>query len=977
MEFLDFERIPVKPFIGDKFRFQILTWHAEDEENEETDELNYKIYMFGCTENGENVCIAVNDYTPYFYIKVPENLQTVWDSFHTRELDRNLRTRFGDNIKKIELQYKINIKGFTNFKKEKYIKLIFINEKTYKNAKYYFRPIKKDTKKVDINKLPRYVKIDKDPLEFQIFEHGVEPYFRFCHRKDIQMAGWVEISSDALKVPNEFVSLCQYEFESPWAKINPCDEIQQSKLSPFIVASFDIECVPQNRKSFPDADNPEDIIFQIGTTFYREGSDKYLKHVLTIGSARDNYTSDPVDGVVVETFKTERQLLLKWLKIIKDISPDIITGYNIYNFDWTYISKRCRILKCENELSMLSRLVSTPAKMENIRFESSAYGTNYWHFLRIPGITNIDLHKIIKRDHKLESYKLTDVAHHFNGENKIDLTPEELFKTIDGSAKDIAKAVEYNAKDTELVAKLLQKLWILAKNISAANVSYIPLNYIEIKGQGIKIKSTTMHKCKKYDVLLPTADFNTDDCEDSFTGATVLDVNPGAYYKPISGLDFASLYPSIMISDNLCTSTIVYDKKYLNIPGLEYLKVDWTDNTGKECTATYVQNVKGILPQILEELWTERKKYKKMMKTAENKTTYNILNGIQLAIKVVMNSFYGILGASFGDLSERNIASTVTARGRGALQQAKHYVEKWYDCKVVYGDTDSIYVEFKTNKKGHEHFKEVFRISEEASKRISETFKAPMELEFEKIMYPFIIWNKKRYATVIWTNPVKYDYIDYKGISVTRRDFCLFVRDRASEILEKLLLHNIYKFDFDNQTDNINLAKNHAETIITKLLAGQVPIKELYISRSLRDGYKNQNIPHVALCRKMRERDPNNVPQIGDRVKYVFVQTGGPAKTQAEKVEDPDYVLKNGIPLDYYYYYEHQLKSTIESVLSNLGIDLDKFFVEFETKYKPIFTKWANKYAKEHAEANGLSLDDFPHGMKIKKQDVVDKLKNV
>lgn len=976
MDLSSFERnsIDQDKYINDNtFKFQILTWHAEDEENDE-EELYYNIYMFGCTEDGYNVCIKIDDYTPYFYIKIPDNLQTIWNNFHTKELENNLRNRFKHNLKKIELQNKVNIKGFTNFKKEKYIKLVFNNEKTYKNARYYFRPLTKDTKKLDINKLPRLIKIDREPLEFKIFEHNIEPYFRFCHRKDIPMAGWVQIKKEHLNTPDEFVSICQLEFNVKWINVNPCDEQQQNKLSPFIVASFDIECVPGNRKSFPDPDKPEDIIFQIGTTFYRENSDKYVKHVVTIGSKKENYSCDPVEDTIVETFKTEKELLKRWLILIKNVSPDIITGYNIYNFDWSYINKRAKLLKCDSELSMLSRLVSAPAKMENIKFESSAYGTNYWHFIRIPGITNIDLHKIIKRDHKLESYKLNDVAFHFNKENKIDLSPEELFKCVDGTAKDIAKAVLYNAKDTELVASLLQKLWILAKNISAANVSYIPLNYLEIKGQGIKIKSTTMHKCKKFDTLLPTADYSQE-CEESFTGATVIPPEPGAYYEPVAGLDFASLYPSIMISDNLCLSTIVYDKKYLDLPGLTYLKVDWTDTTGKECSGIYVQNVKGIIPQILEELWEERKKYKKLMKSANNDTEYNILNGIQLAIKVVMNSFYGILGATFGDLSERNIASTVTARGREALQQAKHYAKKWYDCDIIYGDTDSIYVSFKTDKKGKEHFVECFKIAEEAAKRISDTFKKPMELEFEKIMYPFIIYNKKRYATVIWTKPDKYDYIDYKGISVTRRDFCAFVRDRASEILEKLLLNNIYEFDKDNKQENIKLAKTHAELIITKLLTGQVPIKELYISRALRDGYKNENIPHVALAKKMKNRDPNNVPQIGDRVKYVFIQTGKIEKTQSEKVEDPDYVIKNGIPLDYYYYYEHQLKSTIESVLSNLDLDLNTFFGEFESKYKPVFTKWANKYAKEHAENNGLTLEDFPKGMKIKKQDVIDKIK--
>lgn len=1299
------------------FKFQILTWHAQDEEApdaEDDEELEYKIYMFGCDEQGRNVCIQIKDYTPYFYVKVPEHLQKIWSTFQTKELETQLSKRFRKGFKKAELCNRINIKGFTNLKKDKYLKLIFSNEKSYKFAKYYFRPINKTTKRVDEQKLPRILKIDREPLEFKIFEHNIEPYFRFCHKKDIPMAGWVEIPTNKLTEPSEYLSLCQIEHHVSWKHVSACNEEQQNNVSPFMVASFDIECVSKNRKSFPDPANPDDVIFQIGTTFYREGSGKMLKHVLTIGSKKDNYKCDPVDDVLIEIFNNERDLLKRWLTLIKNTSPDIITGYNIYNFDWSYINKRAKITKCDQELQMLSRLVSVPAKMENIKFESSAYGTNYWHFVRIPGITNVDLHKIIKRDHKLESYKLNDVAFYFNGENKEDLSPEELFKCVDGSAKDMAKAVKYNAKDTELVASLMQKLWILTKNISAANVSYIPLNYLEIKGQGIKIKSVTLHKCKKYDVVVPTADFN-EECEDSFTGATVLEAKPGAYFDPIAGLDFASLYPSLMIANNLCPSTIVYEDKYLNLPDLEYFNVEWEDNNGKQCKAVYVQNVKGIIPSILEEFWGERKKYKKLMKGAKDKMTYNILNGIQLAIKVVMNSFYGILGASFGDLSERNIASTVTATGRAALKQAKYYAEKWYDCEVKYGDsvtgytpvyllignklvitqidkieslthnkwkkcadgekeyleltniytwsddgwtklerlirhrlhpskkiirvlthtgmvdvtddhslitnnneivspkeintntrllhkslptnptetnnistaeariygfffgdgscgtydcpsgvksawnlnnsdlsmlknykqlcsevypelewvimdtmkssgvyklapkgnkygelvqfinnyrnetyldkckiipskiinssleikeafleglydadgskkdgfiridqknqisaaqikwlldelgfntsintradkpnvfringcitkmrkpinqvkkidiipyvgyvydfttvnhhfsagvgnivvhnTDSIYVKFNTNKKGREHFEEVFKIADEAAKRISDTFKKPMELEFEKIMYPFIMYQKKRYATVIWTNPNKYDYIDYKGIAVTRRDFCGFVRDRASEILEKLLLHKIYEFDFENPQENIDLAFNHAADIINRLLTGRVPIKELFISRSLRDNYKNENIPHVALVKKMKERDPNNVPQIGDRVRYVFVQTDKPAKTQAEKVEDPDYVIRNGIPLDYYYYYEHQLKSTMESVLSNLGLDLDKFFGEYEKQYKPVFTKWGSKTAKELAETNGLTLEDFPKGSKVKKEDVLKKLK--
>ena len=113
MDLSCFERktIDQDTYINDKtFKFQVLTWHAEDEEDDE-EELSYKIYMFGCTEEGYNVCIKIDDYTPYFYIKIPDNLQHIWNNFHTKELENSLRTRFRNNLKKIELQHKVNIKA--------------------------------------------------------------------------------------------------------------------------------------------------------------------------------------------------------------------------------------------------------------------------------------------------------------------------------------------------------------------------------------------------------------------------------------------------------------------------------------------------------------------------------------------------------------------------------------------------------------------------------------------------------------------------------------------------------------------------------------------------------------------------------------------------------------------------------------------------------------------------------------------------
>jgi len=346
-----------------------------------------------------------------------------------------------------------------------------------------------------------------------------------------------------------------------------------------------------------------------------------------------------------------------------------------------------------------------------------------------------------------------------------------------------------------------------------------------------------------------------------------------------------------------------------------------------------------------------------------------VLNGVQLAIKVSMNSIYGFTGAKFGRLPNKRIAAAVTAEGRRMIAHSKECAEKWYDCEVVYGDTDSIYCKFKTKYTGQEHMNELFKIGPECAKRISDTFKKPIDLEFEKIMYPFILFSKKRYACLIWTNPDKYDAIDYKGIQVVRRDNCEYVKENSIQIFENILLNEkVLDYSFESVGQVIESSKEYAREKVRKLLNKEVPMKKLIVSKSLRGGYAfdskatcvdcekayyvigadgkknskiqdvdkfirsgqhcpgcqkktkfiqmNANIPHVALAREMKRRDPFNCPDIGDRVPYVFVCKGG--TRQFEKVEDPKYSIDHGIPIDYEYYFEHQFKSSIETIFDPL-----------------------------------------------------------
>ena len=225
---------------------------------------------------------------------------------------------------------------------------------------------------------------------------------------------------------------------------------------------------------------------------------------------------------------------------------------------------------------------------------------------------------IIKKEHKLESYKLNSVAEHFTGDKKDDLLPSDLFNYNTSTKDKIALVVKYCAQDTWLLIDLILKLRIITNMIGMANITMVPMQYIELRGQQIRVHTQIAYETKKEEYLIPAVDYKPKDDldeDEKFTGATVLDAKPGAHFEPIAGLDFASLYPSIMIAHNYDYATIVEDPEFDNLPGVEYFDMNWdeadTDADGIEIKRNvyvrFVQNRIGIMPKILERLWKERK----------------------------------------------------------------------------------------------------------------------------------------------------------------------------------------------------------------------------------------------------------------------------------------------------------------------------------------------------------------------------------
>ena len=309
------------------------------------------------------------------------------------------------------------------------------------------------------------------------------------------------------------------------------------------------------------------------------------------------------------------------------------------------------------------------------------------------------------------------------------------------------------------------------------------------------------------------------------------------------------------------------------------------------------------------------------MAAAEGTPMEAVYNGQQLAYKVSMNSIYGFTGASKGMLPLVAIASTVTMRGRQMIEETKNYVEQNFPgAKVRYGDTDSVMVEFDVQgRKGQEAIDYSWQLGEQAAEQCTRLFKAPNDLELEKVYCPYFLYSKKRYAAKMYegasnkdgspilkedgTRLVKFKKIDVKGLQVVRRDSCPYVRETLKKLLSMVL-----------ESSDPNPVILAAREAARDLMQGKVPMEKLLMSKQLAAEYKVPT-PHVAVRDKIRERAPGSEPQQGDRVAFVIVKGDG---KMYEKAEDPAWVHEKKIPLDYQYYFTNQFKKPVQDLLEPL-----------------------------------------------------------
>ncbi|GLT25096.1 hypothetical protein SLA2020_002480 [Shorea laevis] len=857
------------------------------------------IRVFGVTREGHSVCCHVHGFEPYFYISCPpgmgpDDISRFHQSLEGRMREANRNSRVPKFVRRVELVQKRSIMYYQQQKSQPFLKIVAALPTMVASCRGI---------------LDRGMHIDGLGMKsFMTYESNVLFALRFMIDCNIVGGNWIEIPAGKYKKTPKSLSSCQLEFDCLYSDLfSHAPEGEFSKMAPFRILSFDIECAGR-KGHFPEPTH--DPVIQVANLVTLQGEDQpFVRNVMTLKSC------SPIVGVDVMSFDSEREVFLAWRDFIREVDPDIIIGYNICKFDLPYLIERAQTLGIP-EFPILGRIRNSRVRVKDTMFSSRQYGTRESKDVTLEGRVQFDLLQAMQRDYKLSSYSLNSVSAHFLGEQKEDVHHSIISDLQNGNAETRRRLAVYCLKDAYLPQRLLDKLMFVYNYVEMARVTGVPISFLLSRGQSIKVLSQLLRKAKQKDLVLPNVKQAGSE-QGTYEGATVLEAKAGFYEKPIATLDFASLYPSIMMAYNLCYCTLVTpeDARKLNLPP------ECVNKTPSGETFVKPNLQKGILPEILEELIAARKRAKADLKEAKDPLEKAVLDGRQLALKISANSVYGFTGATVGQLPCIEISSSVTSYGRQMIEHTKKLVEDKFTtvggyehtAEVIYGDTDSVMVQF-----GVSDVETAMNLGREAAEYISGTFTKPIKLEFEKVYYPYLLISKKRYAGLLWTNSQKFDKMDTKGIETVRRDNCLLVKNLVNDCLHKILINR-----------DIPGAVQYVKNTIADLLMNRMDLSLLVITKGLTktgDDYEVK-AAHVELAERMRKRDAATAPNVGDRVPYVIVKAAKGAKAY-EKSEDPIYVLENNIPIDPNYYLENQISKPLlrifEPILKNAEKELLK-----------------------------------------------------
>ena len=670
---------------------------------------------------------------------------------------------------------------------------------------------------------------------------------------------------------------------------------------------------------------------------------------------------------------------LRFIKMNGRLQVDLYNyfrrDYNLTSYKLDYVSGYFigddvkKLEHGENSTKIFSKNLTGLENGSFINFEETSHSTDYYKEGQKSKVFNVNKDE---GTFEIKGVENPDMTKHVKwGLAKDDVTPQDIFRMTNEGPNERAIIAKYCIQDCNLVHHLMNKIDVMTGYVEMSKICSVPINFLVMRGQGIKLTSYIAKKCREKKTLMPVLEKPMFD--DGYEGAIVLDPKCDLYLdNPVACVDYSSLYPSSMISENLSHDSKVWTKEYDlvgkqinetgekdisgnfiydNLPDYEYVNVTydsfkWVKNSRgksekvhsgtKTCRFAQFKEGKAIMPSILEELLASRKATRKMIPQQTDEFMKNILDKRQLSYKLTANSLYGQCGAKTSTFYEKDVAASCTAIGRKLLTYGKRVIEEAYgdlivdtkkygkvhsNAEYVYGDTDSVFFTFNLKTldgediRGQKALEITIELAQEAGELATKFLKKPHDLEYEKTFMPFCLLSKKRYVGMLYELDPNKGKRKSMGIVLKRRDNAPIVKDVYGGIIDILM-----------KEKDIQKAVVFLQSCLQDIIEEKYPMDKLIITKSLRSNYKNpKQIAHKVLADRMGKRDPGNKPSSGDRIPFVYIESKKKNALQGDKIEHPEYIIKNKIRPNYSFYITNQIMKPVQQVFALVLENIDSF----------------------------------------------------
>ncbi|ODQ77801.1 hypothetical protein BABINDRAFT_66385 [Babjeviella inositovora NRRL Y-12698] len=657
--------------------------------------------------------------------------------------------------------------------------------------------------------------------------------------------------------------------------------------------------------------------------------------VLVLGDhgGEDNYELtqygrlSKLTGVSILSFPDEVAMVNKLLWLVLRFDPDILTGYELHAKSWGYLVDRFQEVYDTDICTTLSRVSTKTSDKTDDR-----WGYTHASAIRITGRHMLNTWRHIRDTVALTSYTMENIAFHLLLK-RVPLYSDIKLTQMCSSFRGKLMVIRYFRQRVDLNFRIIENQELITGTTEQARLMGMDFYSVLYRGSQFKVEAFLTRLSKAGNFIMVSPDrFQVRQQKPLECIPLVMEPESAFYKSPLVVLDFQSLYPSIMIAFNYCYSTMVGKLRGFNPvenklgvanvrlkPGaIGVLKDDITISpTGMMFVSQKVR--KSVLAIMLDELLETRVMTKTTMKELEDdQQLCRLYNSRQLALKFIANVTYGYTSASFsGRMPCSDLADSIVQTGREILSQSIDEIERGnWGAKVVYGDTDSLFVYFPGKSRD-----DAFRLGRAIAKHVTDLFPSPIELKFEKVYHPCVLLTKKRYVGYAYewedqTVPM----FDAKGIETVRRD--------GIPAQAKIVEHTL-RLLFE--TKDVSLVKQYVQTQFNKILLDRISVQDFCFAKEVRIGrYKSaaHPPPGAAVSMTKMAADAKAEPQYRERVPYVVIKGLPKATLRSRCILPEEFLADPTLTLDSQYYITKVLIPPLERIFNLMGVDVKLWFRE-------------------------------------------------